>query len=108
MVRHEWFCDRCGASAGAVEVHDDGVIERMTFTGHMLRPQGGEGVREAVRAGDVAALHALDLELAAWWCPECRASYCGDHWQWWDEFDEGFHDEIRGVCPEGHERMLED
>ena len=106
--RHEWRCDICGATAGVIEVADAGEVQRTTFTGLMILPQSLAGVREAVRAGDIVALHGLKLELAAWWCPDCRACYCGAHWQWWDEFDEGFHDEIRGICPAGHERMLED
>ena len=40
-----------------------------------------------------------------------RLSYCGAHWARWDVFDQGdpaHHDSIRGRCPVGHERMLED
>jgi hypothetical protein len=42
-------------------------------------------------------------------CPVCDKCYCGTHWKRWDVFDDdGWHDSIRGACPEGHERMLED
>ena len=64
-------------------------------------------VRAAI--GDARTLHALDPELAPFYCPACHRTFCGDHWRRDDVFDEdGFHDAIRGTCPDGHERLLED
>ena len=54
------------------------------------------------------ALYAIDLELTPFYCPACRACFCGDHWQSGSIWDDGFHDSSRGACPNGHERMLED
>ena len=74
-----------------------------------LEPESVARIRDAVAAEDSAALYAIDLELTPWWCPTCECAYCGDHWLRWDTFDdEGFHEDIRGSCPEGHIRMLED
>ena len=62
----------------------------------------------AITAGDAKALYAVDLEFVPFWCPSCHASYCGQHWETWDLFDDGFFDEKRGRCPKGHERKLLD
>jgi predicted RNA-binding Zn-ribbon protein involved in translation (DUF1610 family) len=67
-----------------------------------------ERVAAALRAGDAAALFAIDPEYAPFWCPRCGASYCGYDYRSWVTFDEGFYDATYGVCPEGHERELDD
>jgi hypothetical protein len=83
-----------------------GEFRRETFTGTLTQPET-PAVRSAI--ADAAALHALDPELAPFYCPDCRHTYCGDHWRREDVFeDDFFHDSIRGTCPEGHTRMLED
>ena len=93
---------------------DSGVLRRSTFTGVLTQPMSAAAlaaVRLMIDAGDAGALHAFDPELAPFWCPECDASFCGEHWARWDVFDDddpSFHDSIRGRCPHGHERMLED
>ena len=65
-------------------------------------------VAAALATRDPAALYAIDFELAPFWCPKCAASYCGDHYRTVTVYDEGYFDCIRGTCPAGHERMLED
>ena len=100
-------CSICGLQAGSIELRDD-ELRRETFTG-VLTQRASAGVRE--RLGDPAALHALDPELVPFYCPACGACYCGDHWVRWDVFDDdfpGWRDSIRGRCPRGHERLLED
>ena len=69
-----------------------------------------EQVTQLVRDQDVAGLYAYDRELTPFWCPECASSYCGGHWRTMNVFDDetGGLDCIRGTCPKGHERMLED
>ena len=65
----------------------------------------------ALAAADADALHAVNPEFAPFWCPRCRGAYCGEHWQSWLVFDEedlAWFEEQRGICPEGHERMLVD
>jgi hypothetical protein len=65
----------------------------------------------ALAAGDVGGVFALDPEYTPFYCPACDASYCAGHWDRWDVFDDevpGWHDSIRGRCPYGHERILED
>lgn len=89
-----------------------GEIVRVSFTSRLTGPVGAasfETFRQHISAGDARALHTIDLELAPFFCPVCDKCYCGGHWKRWDVFDDdGWHDSIRGACPEGHERMLED
>lgn len=65
-------------------------------------------VDDAVRRRDPAALYALHPEFAPFWCPGCAQVYCADHWRRFEVEEEGFHEETRGTCPRGHERMLLD
>ena len=70
-----------------------------------------DAVRVALEAGTPEALYRVDLELAPNWCPRCPAVYCRDHWRTWEVFDPDYpawHEETRGSCPNGHERMLSD
>ena len=97
-------CAICGKEAATLQCVD-GEFRRETFTGLLTQPETGR-IREAI--ADAAALHALDPELAPFYCPECDRTYCGDHWTTEDVFEDGFHECIRGTCPEGHARMLED
>jgi hypothetical protein len=98
------LCSLCSREAGRLEIEGD-QLRRTAFTSAMT-----QAATQAVRAAlaDAAALHALDPELVPFYCPECERSYCGAHWRREDVFEDGFHDSIRGTCPEGHERMLED
>jgi hypothetical protein len=99
------LCELCGQEAAKLTCAD-GELRRETFTGTLTQPETA-AVRAAI--ADAAALYALDLELAPFYCPECRRTYCGDHWDRRDVFEaEYLHDSIRGTCPEGHERLLED
>ena len=66
-------------------------------------------LRVLLESGSAKALYEADFEFAPFFCPQCDRCYCGNHWRRRDVFDDdGWHDSIRGVCPEGHERMLED
>lgn len=68
-----------------------------------------ERLIQAVSDGDWKALFEYERELIPWYCPRCDAMYGDRRWQVWDVFDEdGWHEEIRGRCPNSHERMLED
>ncbi len=111
-TRTEFTCSLCRRVAGTAWLERDGKAARESFMGRLwlaIGPGQHRVLHGALRAGDAAALFALDLELAPFWCPTCEASYCGEHWVRWSAFDDdGRHDSIRGRCPRGHERMLED
>jgi hypothetical protein len=109
-------CARCGARAASIwlEILPEGpAIRRESFTGLLTAPLAeatAVRLRAALDLGE-AAVFDLDPEYAPFYCPDCRASYCGDHWDRQDVFDDDlpeWHDSIRGRCPNGHERMLED
>lgn len=110
-------CRVCGAQAGAIQLHGPAVraeVRRESFTGTLHQPVTAEAfgrLRAALAAGDAGGIFELDPEYAPFYCPACDASYCAEHWDRWDVFDEeipGWHDSIRGRCSYGHERMLED
>jgi hypothetical protein len=110
-----FLCARCGKEAGSVQLFGDRArasIERRSFTSRMsavVPAKTFDRLHAAIAAADARELHALDLEYAPFYCPKCDASYCGEHWKRWSVYDDdGWHDSIRGSCPDGHERMLED
>ncbi len=112
---HSFRCAECNEWSGTVRFRTSGpglCVEVSSFTSQLRVP-----VRELGRTLDqlrrtfrsARALFELDLELAPFYCPACDENFCGAHWRTRDVFDaEGFHDCIRGTCPRGHERMLED
>jgi hypothetical protein len=111
-TRVELACSLCEKVAGTVWLESDAQVARASFTSRLwlaVAPRDRRRLRAALCDRDVAALFALEEELAPFWCPACAASYCGAHWTRWSVFDDdGWHDSIRGRCPQGHERMLED
>ena len=114
LAERRFDCVLCGRACGLLRLFDDGAIASHTFTstmgpGQPVRPGEFDRLRAIVQSGDAAALHAHDFEYASFYCPECKACYCQGHWYRWDVYDDdGWHDSIRGRCPKGHERMLED
>lgn len=123
-------CSACGstaatlrASRGPAEVE----IGPETETGRFVwRPTGPHYVRRFLgvstgllseRLGtwladavivDPLELAAADPDLAGFCCRECGANYCEQCWTSWMEFDESFYDCTRGLCPRGHEQILDD
>ncbi len=117
LPRALFSCSLCGREAGRLEILVVGGrfrLERRSFTSVLtagLAPEALPALRAALEAADVRALFALDLEYTPFFCPTCDACYCADHWERWDVFDSddpSWHDSVRGRCPKGHERMLED
>ncbi|MFZ0831670.1 MAG: hypothetical protein WAM92_01035 [Mycobacterium sp.] len=79
-----------------------------TFYGVAGQPVSDERldrVADAVAAADVAALYGLGYTYAPFYCPDCAASYCGEHWRW-RQFDDGDLSGIEGRCPSGHFHVL--
>jgi hypothetical protein len=74
----------------------------------VIAPVSREPVELALRAADPDLLHAVDEELAPFWCPTCRSCYCAAHWTTETRFDDGFFDGIWGTCTLGHRRLLQD
>jgi hypothetical protein len=59
-------------------------------------------------ARDIVAVYELNRLWMPCYCPTCDAIYCRDHWATETLFDEGFYDCIRGTCPSGHTRTVDD
>lgn len=118
IAEHRFHCVACGREAGMVRLFGskaNAEIIRLSFTSKLtyrIEANMFEQIRHAIEAGDIRAIYDFNLEIASFFCPTCNACYCGEHWVHWDVFDDedGFfwHDSIRGRCPRGHERMLED
>ena len=101
--------DRASASGGDVMQGYD----RLAVVGGPVGVTLGVGldlpaITDALSRGDARALFELDREFAPFWCPDCGACYCGEHYTHWDVWDDGFFDCVRGQCPRGHQRMLMD
>lgn len=118
VAKHSFACASCGQAAGLVQLFGPasaGEITRDSFTSrstYRVSPENFERLRTIINAGDAQALYEYDLEVASFYCPDCPACYCGDHWARWNVFDDeddfDWHDSVRGRCPTGHQRMLED
>lgn len=110
-----FLCAACGKIAGTLwleEVGESLQLIRETFTGRLtlpLDPKARVKINQWLRERNAKALHDFDFEIASFYCPSCDLNYCREHWSARDVFDDdGWHDSIRGTCPAGHERMLED
>jgi hypothetical protein len=110
-------CAICGRRAGSIALFGpttSAELRRESFTGSLRSPVSHgafTNVREALADGGAGVVFGLDQEYAPFYCPVCSRSFCGDHWERRNVFDEdmpNWRDSIRGRCPHGHERMLED
>ena len=96
--------DKAGPSADTISC--SGIVRRVEFG-----PK--QQILQWVAKGDLAALHAymdeqgIDGGLDAY-CPKCDRTYCREHYNVREEYDEGFYDCSRGTCPQGHSRMVDD
>ncbi|HEU4885532.1 MAG TPA: hypothetical protein VFT45_25030 [Longimicrobium sp.] len=112
-------CVRHGTQAGSLHLHriegrSEWLLVEEGFLGKTSRWLGAaaaERVARVLERADAAALYTLDLEYAPFYCPACDAVYCGECWRTFLVFADdlpGFLEETRGICPQGHERMLSD
>lgn len=54
------------------------------------------------------ALRDAQADGLDYYCPSCNAVYCAAHYPTLPDFDEGFYDCSRAVCPKGHRRVMDD
>jgi hypothetical protein len=115
VAEYRFACSLCEQPAGEVKLYKaahGAVIVCNSFTSRfegLVELSQFEPLRIAISSGDAKTLYQINLEYAPFYCPKCARCFCGAHWRKWDVFEEdGWHDSIRGVCPQGHERMLED
>lgn len=128
-----YLCGACGNVAATVTLlapgereHTPGLlgVPRVSGTYHPgdaeLLIDGGpvsmsripvpmEEVAIALETGAAATLFAVNWEYAPFWCPECGASYCREHYVRHDEWDAPFVCvDVYAVCTKGHERLVMD
>ena len=114
------FCARCGAIAAEFSLHAAAAermpsrhgLQRIGFIGEVTKFGEGAQLRsmlEAIRAAEYAAARRVDADFIAFHCKECDRCYCKQCWQIGPpEFDEGFYDCTHGICPQGHEQIVDD
>jgi len=113
-------CHKCGKASAAIELIEQGrrlalqlsgfigIVTAMEIAQKAVDRELFNKIRMLVRT-DLLELHRLDYDLFGFICRKCGCAYCIDCWQNVHEtFDEEFHDDTRGRCPEGHEQMLSD
>ena len=70
-----------------------------------VRAECVDVVIEAIAEADASALYNTAHSYAPFYCPECTASYCGEHWHW-SSFEVGGMSGIAGSCQRGHFHVL--
>jgi hypothetical protein len=113
-------CHKCGKVSAAIELIEQsgrpalqlsgfiGIVTSMEIAQKAVDRELFNKIRMLIRT-DLVELHRLDYDVFGFICRKCRCAYCIGCWENVHEiFDEGFHDETRGRCPEGHEQMLSD
>jgi len=65
-------------------------------------------VKNLFERGDFEKIHKFDLELAPYYCPECKMNYCKEHWDREITYEGQFYDAEIGFCPRRHRKMLFD
>jgi hypothetical protein len=108
-------CSVCGRTAVTFEAGIDSLSgRRALILGGLVRREtvwlykAGE-IFEDLAQGRIGAIHVrLGGEGLDAYCPACDRAYCGDHYLMLPEYDEGFYDCTRGICPEGHKRLVDD
>lgn len=113
-------CHKCGKVSAAIELIEQsgrlalqlsgfiGTVTSMEIAQKAVDRELLNKIRMLIRT-DLFELHRLDPDAFGFICRKCDCAYCIDCWENIHEtFDEGFHDDTRGRCPEGHEQMLRD
>ena len=117
VAEARFMCSACDKEAGQMDLSGKpsrAYLGLDSFVGSLsiLVPRKHfERARTAIAKCDAGTLYSLDLVYVPFFCPQCCAIYCGGHWARWDVFDDedpSWHDSIRGRCPKGHERKLQD
>lgn len=120
MTSIDFHCRTCGdvagtvtlvpSAAGAAHLSISGLMfqETTDVTGDRLRR-----LQAVLATGQARDLYDIEPLWASFFCPQCDCSYCKQHWTVSLQFDDdddfpGWYDSARGVCPAGHERMVDD
>ncbi len=112
----EFHCAVCGALAATLTLDAEGMYEHVHFMGQITERTDGperDALADGITRKDVAAIYAANALWAPFYCPECKAVYCGEHWRVEMTFEDddglpGWYDCAHGTCPQGHRRLVDD
>ncbi|MCV7195204.1 hypothetical protein [Mycobacterium angelicum] len=93
---------------GAIRPDGQAALVVQTFFGVTSRPVPADrvdGVAKALEGVDACALYQIGYSCAPFHCPDCAASYCGEHWSW-RTFEDDPYSGVEGDCPLGHFHVL--
>ena len=66
-----------------------------------------ETLKNILESHDLAAGYRLQANAFPGYCPDCKRSYCGDHWRLWTLADEGWFEGFAAWCPQGHQKIID-
>lgn len=111
----EYHCAICNAVAATLTLREDGWLISEGFLGRVEERIPDDRMLTLQWAlEDESALHlyGLDHTKAPFYCPDCDAVYCANHWRMQMEFENdplpGWYDCTWGTCPQDHRRMVDD
>lgn len=84
------------------------------FMGHSteyLNETSFRALQTALQHQDSAAIYRLNSLWLPCYCPECQTHYCRQHWTLITQFDDdfpGWYDCTYGICPQHHQRLIDD
>ncbi|TPN89044.1 hypothetical protein [Aquimarina algicola] len=112
-------CDVCGNNCAKIVLLKEFSLLRGTVCSLLIKGFIGD-TKYAIKKSNFNTLlqyfekeafekiQDIDQEYASFYCKECKKCYCTEHWTRQVVYEDGFYDETRGICPNGHEKRLDD
>ena len=120
LARARFDCAACGVRAATLTLRGPGLSASMTsgdaslsFEGFMSNGECAvsavDELQAALEARDLPGLRRLLGDPTYFWCVDCGACYCAEHWKPHEvHWDDGFYDYTQGTCPKGHAHSIDD
>lgn len=118
-TEYQILCDICGEVSvifrigkGQFDKEDMLLYEGITHSKSLLKHLA-DLFFPFLEEGKLSEVHDLMQELEYYegldaYCPECDKTYCWEHYNPREVFDEGFYDCTYATCPKGHTRIIDD
>ncbi len=105
-------CEECGREVVRLALRKDLLVvasplRRMGISQDKL----GEAPAMLLHAGAPTlhqAMQHANHDGLDFYCPDCDRQYCEAEYRCLPQWDDGFYDYTLGICPEGHERIVDD
>jgi hypothetical protein len=105
-------CHLCGLEIVRIALQEDRLVVASPLRRLRLKAEDLGKAPAALLGVEPARLHAAMMTAhhdgLEFYCPDCDAMYCERHYRCIPQWDEGFYDYTLGICPEGHERIVDD